>query len=88
MKKVGIKTLSMILMFIVEVSTSPLLACPNCFGSSSKGVAKAFITSYYLLSGIPLFMLGIGGYLLYRINKKFGILNPPPVDKNQKNYSD
>ncbi len=54
-----------------------LLACPNCFGSSNKSVIDAFITSYYLLSGIPLGIIAVGGGTLYYLNRKFSLGGNP-----------
>lgn len=73
----------MLLLSAMVLLSESVMACPFCFGSSNPKVIDAFLTSYYMLSGIPLSIIAIGGVLVYRLNRKLNRNAQAPSHRSQ-----
>jgi hypothetical protein len=45
-------------------------ACERCFGASGEQVQQAYVTGFFILSGLALSVVAFASFLLYRWHRK------------------
>ena len=55
---------------VVLLAPSIVLGCERCLGASKEGVQQAYLTGFFILSGLALFVVASASIWLYRWNRQ------------------